>query len=40
VWSNQVRIPSNSATHSEAFRPPVPLIAAGVGAKRRWSCSH
>jgi len=24
-----VRIPLNSATHSEAFRPPVPLIAAG-----------
>jgi len=32
-------IPFNSASHSEGFRPPVPGIAAGVGAKRRWSFS-
>jgi len=34
-----VRIPLNPATRSAAFRPLIPLIAAGVGAKRRWSFS-
>jgi hypothetical protein len=36
---HQVRIPLNSARRSGAFRPAIPVIAAGLGAKRRWSFS-
>src|SRR3972149_2407430 len=35
----RVGIPLNSARRSEAIRPAVPGIPAGVGAKRRWSFS-